>query len=571
MNMKTTEQVFKDIQAGKYRDHYLTYGRRSTDDPNIQKNSLKYQRTENTRFAFREKLPLAALSLDGFCKDGVISERHSAFKEDTALTFEEGMVQYRVERPKFYSLAEFLSKGYFKGAIFLCWDRASRNKGDDTILRKLMKSGADIRFAFAQYDKTSSGELHMDIDGMFSEHHSRVTREKVTLTIHSARSRGLTTNKAPVGYLNEGNMDWKPKDPVRAPIILELAKLANTGEWSLHDLARWAIEQGFTMPPMRRRRTKEEMLMEEEDDVRVEIEQISRLPTYNTIHKILTNRYYTGKTMDENGEWIPSTSHEAIIPEDLFNRVQERLAKRNKSVHYLEVLEHPLRGFAFCGVCGRVYTPYPKKGTMYYGARCSRECANPLKSFNFDFLTDKAGELIAKLSFTEQELVEIDARANTDIALLEAKRMSQLEAQERKKKNIREELAYLNGNRIPLLKAGVYTPETFVAEEARLSAELAKLCEAEITSDVAMRETIKDVVLLSELLKNAAVIYSEAEPHEKDKILRVIFSELTFNENALDYKCKKGFAALQSRFVASCDPTGNRTPLSTVRGSRPSR
>ncbi len=418
-----------------------------------------------------------------------------------------------------------------------------------------MKAGVDIRFAFAQYDKTSAGELHMDIDNMFAEHHSRVTREKVTLTIRNARSRGLCTNKAPVGYLNLGSTDNKPKDPVRAPIILRLAELADTGEWSLADLARWAIEQGFTMPPVRRRRTRKEMLMEEEDDLRVEIEAISRLPTFNTIHKILTNRFYTGKVLDGDGCWIPSASHEAIIPEDLFNRVQERLAARNKSVHYAQIFDHPLRGLARCGECGRVYTPYPKKGIMYYGARCSKECANPLKSFNFDYIAGKAGELIVNLSFTEQELAELDARTHTHAALLESERLSRLDAGERKKKQIREELAYLNGNRLALLKAGVYTPESYVAEEARLTSALDALKASEDTSDVAMRETIKDIVLLSELLKNAAVVYSADTPLEKRKIIEPIFYELSFNRNIVEYKCKNGFRALQSRFVASCDPT----------------
>src|SRR5262249_22717720 len=152
--------------------------------------------------------------------------------------------------------------------IFLCWDRASRNKGDDTVIRKLMRSGVDVRFALARYDRTSAGELHMDIDGMFAEHHSRVTREKVTLTIRNRRSEGLCTHRAPVGYLNLGSMDQKPQDPERAALIAKLFELYATGEWSLADLARWAIEQGFTMMPMRRRRTEEERLAEEEDELR---------------------------------------------------------------------------------------------------------------------------------------------------------------------------------------------------------------------------------------------------------------------------------------------------------------
>ncbi len=76
-----------------------------------------------------------------------------------------------------------------------------------------------------------------------------------------------------------------------------------------------------------------------------------------------------------------------------------------------------------------------------------------------------------------------------------------------------------------------------------------------------MAETIKDVVKLSELLANAAAIYDLAKPQEKEQIIRVIFSELTLTENTLQYKCKKGFVALQNRFIPNCDPTGNRTPI----------
>jgi len=213
---------------------------------------------------------------------------------------------------------------------------------------------------------------------------------------------------------------------------------------------------------------------------------------------------------DENGHWIPSTSHEAIIPADLFNRVQEQLARRNKSVHYREILDHPLRGIARCAICGRVYTPYPKKGILYYGARCAKDCTNPLKSFNFDYLSRRVGDLICNLFFTEQELEEVDARLSTDIALLESKRLSKLDATERQKKRVREDLAYLNANRLMLLKTGVYTPETFVSEEGRLSAELNALKDGEDTSDVAMRQTVEDVIVLSELLKNVAIVYSKA-------------------------------------------------------------
>jgi hypothetical protein len=62
-----------------------------------------------------------------------------------------------------------------------------------------MRKGIDVRFVYANYDKTSAGALHMDIDGMFAEHHSRVTSEKVRLTTWNLRERGVVTYKAPIG------------------------------------------------------------------------------------------------------------------------------------------------------------------------------------------------------------------------------------------------------------------------------------------------------------------------------------------------------------------------------------
>lgn len=76
-----------------------------------------------------------------------------------------------------------------------------------------------------------------------------------------------------------------------------------------------------------------------------------------------------------------------------------------------------------------------------------------------------------------------------------------------------------------------------------------------------MHETMKDVQKLSELLKDVIPYYDFAKPHEKEKIIRVIFSELYVSKNTLNYKCKKGFECFENRFVALCDPTENRTPI----------
>ena len=93
--------------------------------------------------------------------------------------------------------------------------------------RKLINSGVDIRFVYANYDKSSAGVLHIDIDGVFVGHHSRVTGEKVTIATWNLRNKGVCTCRAPIGYLNNGTMTNKPFDPVKVLFINGLLFVCN--------------------------------------------------------------------------------------------------------------------------------------------------------------------------------------------------------------------------------------------------------------------------------------------------------------------------------------------------------
>ena len=171
--------------------------------------------------------------------------------------------------------------------------------------------------------------------------------------------------------------------------------------------------------------------------------------------------------------------------------------------------------------------------------------------------------LIESLYLTDDEVAKLDASTTTDIALFDLKRQDRLEAGERRKKRIREELHYLQGNRLPLLRSGVYTPESFIAEEGRLNAELHALNVEEDVSDVSMAETARDVRTISELVKNRRIVYDFANRAEKDRIIRSLISELTLVGNTLQYKCKGGLTALERRFIASGDLVGWLSELST--------
>ena len=44
-------KIEKGILAGKYKNCYFTYGRRSDKDPNNQKNSLSFQKKQTVLYA----------------------------------------------------------------------------------------------------------------------------------------------------------------------------------------------------------------------------------------------------------------------------------------------------------------------------------------------------------------------------------------------------------------------------------------------------------------------------------------------------------------------------------------
>lgn len=539
--------VLRAIRRGDFKDCYLIYNRKSTDEADSQKNSIVYQSKETRSFASRADLKVADMTHTGFCRAGIISEKHSGFKESGDLVFsKQGLVQYQIDRPKFLQMAQFLSQNYFKGVICLCWDRISRNKGDDTVLRKLMRSGVDVRFVLADYDQSSSGELHMDIDGMFAQHHSRVTSEKVRLVTQAKRAEGKCTYRAPIGYLNQGSMDHKPIDPARGPIIKDLFMLYATGDWSLSDLARYAAKQGCSTVPTRRPRSSQEMLADDDENTNLRPKSTQPLRV-NHISKILRNPFYLGQIIGPNGAHIPSTSHDALIDAATFMRVQTLLKSKRTSVHYTEKLDHPFRGFARCAQCRRVYTPYEKKGILYFNVRCAPGCKNTLKNCNFTHIAGAVRQLLEQLQFTQAELDELDARSETELCLIEEQKAQAETRRVREQGRIREELSYLRSNQVSLLKSGLYTPEALLEERTKLEIALQTSRNETDADEAALSELTDDVLKISELLNMALCLVDLAKPTEIEAIGKTMVSELLIDQNTFDFIPQIGFAPLFKR------------------------
>lgn len=220
------------------------------------------------------------------------------------------------------------------------------------------------------------------------------------------------------------------------------------------------------------------------------------------------------------------------------------LYSRKVSVHYTQKLDYPYRGLIRCASCGRVYTPYEQKGIHYYGARCAKECLNPKRSINTSFIEAKVGRVIQSLYYCEAELAEINNRLESGVSVFEKQRVNEIELHQRQQKRIREELTYLRTNKLTLLKTGAYSPEDYLAEESKLNLALDDLSLKIQASDTSMHEVMKDLVILSELVKETYSYYFLGNPGEKKQIISLLFSELTLSGETLQFNCKKGFEFL---------------------------
>ena len=558
--MNDESLLLQEIENGTYRNCYLIYNRKSTDEEQNQKNSIEYQRSENRRYAEAKNLNIADITIKGFCSSGVISEKHSGFKEDHEIYIsEDGQAGFSILRPKFQRLLYFLSRGYFKGAISYCWDRVSRNAGDDALIGKLSKKGVDFLFVNATYDKSSSGELHKDIDSTFARHHSRVTSEKVSLAAKRAKEQGWCTYRAPIGYLNTGSMKEKPIDPVRGPIISNLFNMYATGKYSLSDLADYALSEGLTTLPMRRRRTKEELLDEE-----LEIEDIpkkERPVSANHIQRILRNRFYLGEVRGIDGEYIQGTSHKPLTDYDTFEKVQELLSEKNVVVRYPKKLDLPLRGMIRCDDCKRVYTPYTKKGITYYRSRCKIECNNTDRNFSFGRFDKKAKKALLDMRLSDIQRNHVCDQLNDALASVSENKEEKRKKIDRKIERLNAKLNYLGENKLELLQTGLYTAQDLMNETKGIHDQIDDLRINDEISEEKIRYTRDEIVNLSELLSDVTVYYDMANAYDKALMFEILFTELLYGDNRLKTMPRSGFEVLNQGFVAVGCPTARVSEL----------
>ena len=253
------------------------------------------------------------------------------------------------DRPEFQRMIKDSEKGLFD--IVLIWklDRFSRDRYDSAHYKHILKKNG-VKVISAK-ENISDGPEGIILESMlegYAEYYSAELSEK----IHRGQKENALKCKnnggnTPLGYV-VGTDGILAVDPLTAPLVTEIFTRYDSGE-SITEITDSLNERGL--------KTKK-----------------GKAFKIGGVSLILKNRKYIGEY--KYGDVVIPKGIPAIIDDDLFDRVQQRMAANKKAPAKAKATEvYLLTTKLFCGDCGRMMAGESgtsgTRGVTHYYYKCS--------------------------------------------------------------------------------------------------------------------------------------------------------------------------------------------------------
>ena len=310
-------------------------------------------------------------------------------------------------RPEFQNMIKDSAKHLFDMVIVWKLDRFSRNRYDSARYKTLLKrNGVKVVSATEVISEGAEGIILESVLEGFAEYYSADLAEKV--------SRGMTENalkgkfnggNKPIGYVIDSEQHFQI-DPLTAPFVREAFQRYSEGA-TMKELVDYLTENGI-------RNTYGKPL------------------NFNSIQRLLNNRRYIGEYAFRDvviPDGIP-----AIVSKDLFDRVQEKMAKNKKApARHKAEDDYLLTTKLFCGYCGAYLcgeSGTSRDGIVHHYYKCvsvkkkRTEChkKSVRKQWIEDFVVHHTMKMIMDDAIIEAivaKLMEIQDQENVNIPLYE--------------------------------------------------------------------------------------------------------------------------------------------------------
>jgi DNA invertase Pin-like site-specific DNA recombinase len=445
---------------------YFAYIRVSTVKQGERGSSLQEQRSAIEAFASRNALRI----------NSWFEEKETAAKGGRAV---------------FANMMSELERKRAHGVIIHKIDRSARNLKDWARLGELIDRGIDVQFAHDPVDlRSRGGRLSADIQAVVAADYIRNLRDEVRKGFYGRLKQGFYPLPAPVGYLDQGAAKAKTIDPIRGPLIREAFELYGSGTMGLKALRAEIAKRGLIAP-------------------------LSGKPLSLTgISTVLNNPFYTGTIRIKRTKETFAGTHEPLISQALFNRVQSVL--RGKTVS--RSLKHSLQfqRLVRCAACARALIgEVQKQKYVYY--RC-HECPGVVvreEVLEHSFVAEL--QFLSWTSDDERDAVESVVRSMEAGAAKRREDMAhslQMQIARCDERMTRLTDALIDG----VIDKDLFEPrKRELLEQKRLLAD--QLTEANSADDPAMR-ALRDL----ELGNTAQSSYGMAIPSERREIVKTLTS-----------------------------------------------
>ena len=299
----------------------VIYARYSSD--NQREESIEGQIRECTAFAE---------------KNGITILRHYIDRACSAKTD---------NRPAFQEMVKDSGKKLFDMVIVWKLDRFARNRYDSARYKaQLKRNGVKVVSATEVISEGAEGTILESVLEGYAEYYSADLSEKVI--------RGRTENALkckfnggtlPIGYVVDEEQHFQI-DPLTAPFVLDVFKEYDKGA-TMKELRDWLNENGIR-------------------------NKLGKPLNYNSIQHMLKNRRYIGEYQYRDvliPDGIP-----AIVPKELFDRVQEKIEKNKKApARHKAEDDYLLTTKLFCGYCETYLcgeSGKSRNGTIHHYYKC---------------------------------------------------------------------------------------------------------------------------------------------------------------------------------------------------------
>jgi site-specific DNA recombinase len=387
-------------------------------------------------------------------------------------------------------------------------------------------------------DSRSSEKFMHGIKVLMAKNYIDNLSEEARKGLQEKAEQGIWPTKAPLGYRNISSPNGKKTiapEPEAARLIKKLFEWYATGTLSLKEAARKAREAGLVY------------------------RKSGKPVPVSTIHKILRNRLYSGEF--EWGGRIYQGKHQALIPRELWERVQDVLDGRYAKRHRRAKHDFAFTGLITCGHCGcSIVGEIKKQRYIYYHCTGYKgKCHEPY--IREEVLERQFTDLLGRLTFDDEVLDWVRTA-------LQESHANERHEHEATIKRLKAEYDRLQ-NRIHAMYLDKLDGSIDATFFERMSAEWRAeqdRCLREIERHQAADQSyLEEGVQLLELAKNAHRLFKKQQPREKRRLLNFVVSNCSWKDGQMTPILRQPFDLLAQTSIIAALQAVNENPKLTKR------